>query len=289
MAGQEDKLEVFRGDGKVYEHAASKIYKVPVADVTKEQRFIGKVSELACGYQGGANAFQLMAKIYGVDIPRKEAEKIKLEWRKANPMIAKMWFDYDRAVADVVKTKQIRRVGPVQFGWMNNFLVCQLPSKRRLYYFHPKVTHKKMIAFQVPAIRDDPPLTYVYHEAEYESLDAFYAHAEKAGVEPYEFNAWDFTYWGVDSKTRKFKEIFTYGGKWTENITQAVARDIMAESMLLLEERGYSIVLTVHDEIISEVTNGTVEEFTTIMERTPKWAEGLPVKVEAYEAYRYRK
>ena len=289
LAGQEDKLEVFRGDGKVYEHAASKIYKVPVADVTKEQRFIGKVSELACGYQGGANAFQLMAKIYGVDIPRKEAEKIKLEWRKANPMIAKMWFDYDRAVADVVKTKQIRRVGPVQFGWMNNFLVCQLPSKRRLYYFHPKVTHKKMIAFQVPAIRDDPPLTYVYHEAEYESLDAFYAHAEKAGVEPYEFNAWDFTYWGVDSKTRKFKEIFTYGGKWTENITQAVARDIMAESMLLLEERGYSIVLTVHDEIISEVTNGTVEEFTTIMERTPKWAEGLPVKVEAYDAYRYRK
>ena len=94
---------------------------------------------------------------------------------------------------------------------------------------------------------------------------------------------------GGDSTSRKFKKLTTYGGKLVENITQAVARDIMAESMLLLEEQGYPIVLTVHDEIISEVTNGTVEEFTTIMERTPKWAEGFPVKVEAYDAYRYRK
>ena len=93
----------------------------------------------------------------------------------------------------------------------------------------------------------------------------------------------------MDSTSRKFKQLTTYGGKLVENITQAVARDIMAESMLQLEGRGYPIVLTVHDEIISEVSNGTVEEFTSIMEETPRWAEGLPIKVEAYEASRYRK
>ena len=67
----------------------------------------------------------------------------------------------------------------------------------------------------------------------------------------------------------------------------------MAESMLLLEEAGYKIVLTVHDEIIVEVDDDdetrTVEDFTRIMETVPSWAEGLPIKVEAYEADRYRK
>ena len=63
----------------------------------------------------------------------------------------------------------------------------------------------------------------------------------------------------------------------------------MAESMLKLEDAGYPIVLTVHDEIISEVKNGTVEEFTNIMEEIPVWAKGLPIKVETYEAQRYRK
>ena len=63
----------------------------------------------------------------------------------------------------------------------------------------------------------------------------------------------------------------------------------MAESMLLLEQEGFEIVLTVHDEIISEVENGTVEKFKTIMEKPPTWGQDIPIQVEAYEATRYRK
>jgi DNA polymerase len=100
-------------------------------------------------------------------------------------------------------------------------------------------------------------------------------------------------FYGVNSTNKKWQKQRSYGGKLVENITQAVARDLMAESMLLLEEAGFKIVLTVHDEIITEVDiddkNRTAERFTTIMERPPKWASGLPIKVEAYEATRYRK
>ena len=129
----------------------------------------------------------------------------------------------------------------------------------------------------------------MYAPSTYISIDAFKAHAEELDAKPYMITTIDIIFWGVNSKTRKFCKMNTYGGKLVENITQAVARDVMAESMLKLEEEGYDIVLTVHDEIISEVADGSIERFKTIMETPPKWAKTLPITVEAYEAQRYRK
>ena len=125
--------------------------------------------------------------------------------------------------------------------------------------------------------------------SEMKSLSSLPDEARKANAEPYEFSAINISFFGTDSKTRKWCKQETYGGKLVENITQAVARDIMAESMLALEKEGYDIVLTVHDEIISEVQNGSIERFKTIMENAPTWAKNLPITVEAYEAQRYRK
>jgi DNA polymerase bacteriophage-type len=289
LAGQEDKLEIFRGDGKIYEHASSKIYKKPIADITKNERFIGKISELACGYGGGAKAFKLMAKNYGVDIPHKEAEIIKQQWRKANQKIVKFWYDCDKAVSGCIGDGKVHTVGKIQYGVSNNFLMCKLPSGRRLYYYRPKVSYKKVLCYKIPESGNSPELTFIYHPSEYPSLEVFKANAIREGVETFEFNAIDVSFWGTDSKTRKWCQQTTYGGKLVENITQAVARDIMAESMLLLEQEGFEIVLTVHDEIISEVENGTVEKFKEIMERPPTWGKEIPIAVEAYEATRYRK
>jgi DNA polymerase bacteriophage-type len=289
LAGQEDKLEIFRGDGLVYEDAASKIFGIPVEDVTKDQRFLGKISELACGYGGGHKAFQLMAKVYGVDINRETAEKIKQQWRNANENIYSFWYDIERAARHAIQGREVLIVRGIQFAKYNNFLVCKLPSGRHLYYYHPRVVMEDRFMFKTPAVGDIPMMQYFYSPEDYPSLKAFYAHAKEAKAEVKDFKAVKLFYWGVNSKTRKFEELVTYGGKLVENITQAVARDIMAESMLALENNGYPIVLTVHDEIISEVVDGTVEEFTQIMEEAPEWASGLPVKVEAYEAHRYRK
>lgn len=96
---------------------------------------------------------------------------------------------------------------------------------------------------------------------------------------------------GTNSTTKHFGLMNTYGGKLVENITQAVARDLMAASMLKVDPLGYEIVLTVHDEIIAEVEEGvgTLEEFKKLMCQLPEWAEGLPLDGDGYESTRYRK
>lgn len=99
------------------------------------------------------------------------------------------------------------------------------------------------------------------------------------------------TFWGINSETHKWTEQDTYGGKLTENIIQALCRDIIAEAMLRLEDKGYEIILSVHDEIIAEVDKdfGSVEEFSKIMCELPSWAVGFPISAEGFECQRYRK
>jgi DNA polymerase len=83
----------------------------------------------------------------------------------------------------------------------------------------------------------------------------------------------------------------TFGGKLAENITQAVARDLLAYAMLNLEAAGYPIVFHVHDEAVTEmpVGGGSVEEACAIMGRVPAWAAGLPLRADGYECAFYRK
>lgn len=99
------------------------------------------------------------------------------------------------------------------------------------------------------------------------------------------------TYMGVNSYTRKWERQTTFGGKLTENIISAISRDIMAEALPVLEEAGYPVVLTVHDEIIAEVPqgHGSLEEFLEIMTAVPEWAPGCPVGAEGWRNTRYGK
>ena len=100
------------------------------------------------------------------------------------------------------------------------------------------------------------------------------------------------TYMGLNSVTRKYERQTTYGGKLAENITQAVARDIMAEAMLRLDAEGFKVVLTVHDEIICEVWEDdhmSLDKMIRIMTTLPSWAEGLPLAASGWEGKRYKK
>jgi DNA polymerase family A len=86
----------------------------------------------------------------------------------------------------------------------------------------------------------------------------------------------------------KWMRVGTYGGKLAENVTQAVARDVMAEAMLRLDEAGYRILFTVHDEVVAE-DNGLPEAFKARMVCPPSWADGLPIDVDITQSKRYRK
>lgn len=80
----------------------------------------------------------------------------------------------------------------------------------------------------------------------------------------------------------------TYGGRLTENVTQAVARDVLAEALIRLEHAGVPVVGHVHDEVLVERENA-VEEVERIMVEPPAWSEGLPIGAEGFTTLRYRK
>ncbi len=98
------------------------------------------------------------------------------------------------------------------------------------------------------------------------------------------------TYEGIGA-TKKWERMETFGGRLVENITQAIARDLLAESMLRLDEAGIVIVGHVHDEVICEVSHGqwSVEEICSMMSQAPKWAKGLPLAADGYACEFYQK
>jgi len=98
------------------------------------------------------------------------------------------------------------------------------------------------------------------------------------------------TYEGLGA-AKKWERIESYGPKFVENIVQATARDILAESMQRLNAKGYRITMHVHDEVVLEVPKGksSVEEVSRIMGITPSWAEGLNLRADGYECEFYKK
>ena len=256
LAKEEKVLEVFRTHGKIYEKAAAEIYSVPIDKVSKDQRQIGKVAVLALGYGGGKGAFQSMANAYGVKVSDDEAEGIKMRWRATNPRIVQFWYDLEDAAKAAIETKQQIKLHQcdVSYKVAGSFLFCRLPSGRVIAYPYPKVEMKmKRWGTEAPTI----------------------------------------TFMGEDPLTRKWVRMDTYGGSLCENVVQAVARDILAESLFLLRREGFNTVLHVHDEVLCEIPlsekENCVERLEELMGVVPAWATGLPLKAEGNCDTRYWK
>lgn len=258
LAGEEKVLDIFRTHGKIYEHAASGIYRVDMADVTKAQRQIGKVAVLALGYGGGVGAFQSMARVYGVKVGDEQADEIKRAWRESHPRIVYYWRDLEGAAINAVELGCVCKAGApgrqVAFKKNGSFLWCRLPSGRVLCYPYPVIK-----GIETPWGEQKAALHFM----------------------------------SVNGVTNKWEETKTYGGSLSENITQAVARDLLAEAMLRLEHNGYPVVMHVHDEAVVEIPSAYGEDHThrieEIMAEVPAWAAGLPVAAEGWRATRYRK
>jgi DNA polymerase len=98
-------------------------------------------------------------------------------------------------------------------------------------------------------------------------------------------------YHAVNSQTRKFELVHTYGGSLVENICQAISADIMRNGVVNSVEKGFDYLFEVHDELICEAKKDTksVEEYIKCLTSLPNWAEGLPVKAEGWAGPRFRK
>lgn len=281
LAGEKWKLKAFsefdRGIGHdLYKVAAGGILSKPPGDITKDERQdIGKVSELAFGYQGGVGAWMNFAKGEAAEFSVDKINGYKDAWREKHEATTNFWRDMeDAAMSAVMQPGSTQRVlGPyaeIIFRKAGSFLFMQLPSKRFLTYPYPEIRSIKApwtTKDGKPAYRD--ALTYM------STIDP----SKRGKIVP-------------DKRNRPlWARISTYGGMLAENVTQAVARDVLADAMPRLEAAGYDCILTVHDEFVAERDKGegSAEDMETIMCDLPEWAKGMPIAAEGFVAERYRK
>lgn len=323
-AGQESTLEIFREDGDPYIVEASNTFGRTITKNDKEERAVGKVEVLALGYNGGIGAMATMSSAYGVDlrpvydilwptatedeqqrarqaydnyIKRSEkagevdllsskaghaADVIKQRWRRNNPNIVQYWSDVENAAVEAVLTGERQCIGNTfndygsvsrptivydtmracpsscqdvkckERGVHNVHLVCKLPSGNCIVYPFARISMRK-----TPWGQDKKTLTYrTIHE-----------------------------------KNFQYVRTHTYGGKLVENITQSIARDLLAEAMVRLDDAGFNIVIHVHDEIVADepLDRAEFEKFKRLMAEAPDWAKGLPIGVDGWRGMRYKK
>ena len=145
LANEKWRMDVFRTHGKIYEASAAQMFKVPIESVTKGSslRQKGKVSELALGYQGGANALIKMGALK-MGLKEEELPKLVAMWRNANKAIVRLWNDVEAMAIEAVDTGETRYMQHnISCKVRNNILFIKLPSKRELCYYNPKLIEGK--------------------------------------------------------------------------------------------------------------------------------------------------
>lgn len=292
LAGEEWKLDAFRdydqGLGPdLYLVGAGTILEKPWQQVTEDERQAwGKVPELACGFQGAVDAFMSMAHSFGLDMTEHEALVIVMAWRRRNDSIVSFWYDCERKAVAAMKTPGTTITsGRLRFRLDGAWLKIVLPSGRALCYPAPRLERGRCPPCRGTGRR------YVKNLAT-GALDipvpCFHCkgHGEIDDAEP------RVSYSGINQYTRQWGRVHTYGGKLAENVTQAVARDVLADAMIRAEAAGFDVVLTVHDEIVTEVPDTpswSVRDLVSIMTHNPAWADGLPLAASGFEGQRYGK
>ena len=140
LSGEEWVLDVFRGDGKLYEMTASRMFGIPMAEIGKgsSERAKGKVASLACQYGGSTGALVSMGAL-DMGLTEEELPPLVAAWRKANPHMVQFWWDVDAAAIKAVTEKQRTKVGKIIFEYKSGILFITLPSGRKLSYVKPRM------------------------------------------------------------------------------------------------------------------------------------------------------
>lgn len=254
LAGENWVLDVFREGGDIYCRTASKMFGVPVEKhgANAELRQKGKIAVLALGYGGGVSALEAMGGARLGLSEDEEKEIVKL-WRGSNDNIVKLWATLEAAAVKAIRTGEDVRVNRgIVVGRKWGMLTITLPSGRTLCY--PRVS--------IGIERNDG------WRGDHEIIE----------------------YEGTNQTTKKWGKIRTYGGKLTENVVQAIARDILGIVILRAREAGLPVVFHIHDEIIVEAAPGqTLEQVEALFSKPISWCTDLPLKGAGYTTPYYLK
>ena len=255
LACENKVLGAFIRGEDIYKLGAVGIFDVPLAEVTKDQRQISKVAELACGYGGGRGAFITMGRNYGVNVTEARAEEIKTAWRDSHPGTVNLWAECDSAAKSAIYkpgTMHEAAGGRLLFECRGGTLWCRLPSGRALAW------HGARIVMRTPPWDLDKPLV----EQGKRPVIAFQRPMGSGMMMDY-----------------------TRGAVIVENVCQAVSRDVLAAAMLRAQH--LPLFGHVHDEIWAEGNH--VTELHDLMLVVPEWADGMPLNAETDWSERYRK
>jgi DNA polymerase len=314
LAGEKWKLAAFAefdaGIGAdLYKLAYARAFNITADEVTKDGRQIGKVMELGLGYEGGVGAFLQFALVYGLDIEAMSDAAVS--------SIPEHIWEEARGMLEWTKKQRRSTFGLSDQAWM----VCE-SFKRSWRYAHPAVSDLWTdVGYAVKRAIDNPGVTINTADAGFQRDSQDAHHWKRSGgihdrprLLVRRDGAWlrirlpsgrflcypspqvgedgTVSYMGVNQYSRKWSRINTYGGKLVENITQAAARDVLTSNMPAIEAAGYDIVLSVHDELLTEAPDTpdyTHEHLSALMATNPPWAPGLPLAAAGFEASRYRK
>jgi DNA polymerase len=290
LAGERWKLKAFAdfdaGVGEdLYKVAYGRSFNIDPKEATGQKRQIGKVMELGLGYEGGVAAFLTFAAVYQMDLEdlakavwatasREALENANGMWNWAQKKKRTLGLSMEVYVAcEVLKTAWRDAHANTRALWAAAGEAVRLAIKNPGESF-PIGQHLK-------ARRDGAWLRLRLPSGRYLCY-----------INPDVDDEGQITYFGVNQYTRQWGRIKTYGGKLVENATQAFARDVLAYNMPAIEQAGYEIVLSVHDELLTETPDEpgyTVDRLAGMMATAPTWAQGIPLAAAGFETTRYRK
>ncbi len=256
LAGEQWVNEVFATHGKIYEATASQMFHVPVEKIKKGNpeyslRQKGKVATLALGYQGGTSALIAMGAL-NMGLTEEELPDIVLRWRNANRRIVDLWYSIEQAALKVMETAEPQAINGLIFALEGDMLYGQC-------FLTVRLPSGRKLFYPKPFLQENQFGKMALH---------YYSTGSNKK-------------WGVES---------TYGGKMTENIVQAIARDCLAETLKRIEDKGLHVVFHVHDEVIIDAPEETtVDEICGLMAAPIPWAPGLILKGAGFEGQYYMK
>lgn len=279
-------LDVFRNGRCPYLDFGTRMYKQSYGELLHEYKVLkqkkkrqnAKPAVLGGGYMlgGGEEVVNENGDIVktglwgyseslGVKMTREEAHESVRVFRESYPEVVQGWANLRDAAFDCVRDRTTIRVGPVVFKGDKGMMRVKLPSGRVLHYLYPRIEEvtrefKKTLADG----------TVIVEKKKVPAL----------------------SYEGVNQLTKKWGRTFTHGGKLTENLVQAIARDVLAAGLIRAKKMGFNIVLHVHDEIVCEVPDNsklTIDDLCEAMASPISWAEGLPLAAEGHVSLIYKK